>query len=458
MLKQTEGKDTTIILGAGLAGLSAAYVLTKAGVRALVFEKDSTVGGLSKTVIKDGFHFDLGGHRFFTKDEKINKFVKDLMDNELISVDRTSKIYMRDKYFNYPLKPLNAIFGMGIPTTLKILSDYGAEKIRRLVNSNGVVSLEDWVIRNFGRTMFDIYFREYSEKVWGIRCDEISGEWVAQRISGLSLGKAIKNAFFKLNGKDLPTLVDRFLYPKLGIGRISDRLKEEIVRLNEVFIETSVERINHSGAKIESVEVKNHDYSGTIYGRDFVSSMPLTELIRRLSPSAPESVLSAVSRLRYRDIVIVAVMINKERVTDQTWIYLPEKKIPFGRIHEPTNWSHEMAPSGKTLMVMEYFSFKGDEIWNESDEGLTAITVRHLEELGFISRYEVLDSIVVRTPKAYPLFEVGYEKHCDEIYAYLSRFKNLHIAGRTGMFRYYNMDHAIESGIKSAEKIIKKSF
>jgi protoporphyrinogen oxidase len=453
----SNSEKETIILGGGLTGLSAGYVLTRAGLKAQVFESDSSVGGLSKTIEQNGFRFDLGGHRFFTKDTKTNAFITDLMDGELLSVHRTSKIYMRNRFFDYPLRPLNAMFGLGIPTTLQIMTDYGLEKAQGLIKERVPVSLEDWVVSNFGRTMFDIYFREYSEKVWGIECSKISAEWVAQRIRGLSLAKAVKNAFFKFTGKDIPTLADRFMYPELGIGRISERLKEEIGKNNNVFTDTRVERINHSNGNVDSIVVNNHVHTRVIRGKEFISSLPMTKLVSMLHPLPPADVRAAASKLKFRDLVIVALMIDRRRVTDQTWIYIPEQKIPFGRIHEPTNWSEKMAPEGKTVIVMEFFSFRGDNIWNETDEKLVHITVENLENLGFIKRHEVIDSAVVRASKAYPLFEVGYEKPCAEIYDYLSSFKNLHIAGRSGMFRYYNMDHAIESGIETAEKIIEKN-
>jgi len=446
-----------LILGGGLTGLSAGCVLARAGLKVKVFESDAEVGGLSKTIEKDGFRFDLGGHRFFTRDRHVDEFVRDLMGGELISVSRTSKIYLRRRFFDYPLKPMNAIFGLGIPTTIGIMADYGAEKVRGLIKPSEKVSLEDWVVSNFGRTMFNIYFKEYSEKVWGIDCSRISAEWVAQRIKGLSLAKAVKNAFFKFSGKDLPTLADRFIYPKLGIGRISERLKEEIEKTGEVRTGTRVERLHHSGFRIMSAEVKNHKGSAVLRGSEYVSSMPITNLVRMLDPAPPSHILDAASKLKFRDLVVVALMVDRERVTDQTWIYIPEQSIPFGRIHEPKNWSDQMAPEGKTILVTEFFSFRGDAIWNADDETLTKIAVENMERLGFIKMHEVIGSAVVRTAKAYPLFEVGYKEFCDELHDYLGRFENLHFAGRAGMFRYYNMDHAIESGISTAAKIIGKS-
>lgn len=451
-----QGKEI-VILGGGLTGLSAGYLLGRAGFRVRVFERDSIVGGLSKTVVHGGFRFDLGGHRFFTKDKKIDDFVKTLMEGELVSVARKSKIYMRNRYFDYPLKPLNALFGFGLPTTMKILGDYGIEKIKGIVREERSISLEDWVVQNFGRTMFDIYFKEYSEKVWGIECSRVSAEWVTKRISGLSMAKAIKNALFRLNGKDIPTLVDRFLYPRLGIGRISERLREEIEKDNNVYTQADVHHIHHTGFIVKNIEVKINNHSRFIQGEEFISSIPLTRLVAMLSPSPPENILKAASKLRFRDLVVVAIMIDRARVTDQTWIYIPEQKIPFGRIHEPTNWSEKMAPAGKTILVTEFFSFAGDALWNERDEKLAEVAVGSLEHLGFIERHEVIGSAVVRVPKAYPLFEVGYEELCETLYGYLSRFKNLHIAGRSGMFRYYNMDHAIESGMTTAQKIMENS-
>lgn len=451
------GNEGIIILGGGLAGLSAGYSLSRANKKVLVFESDSTVGGLSKTIVKGAFRFDLGGHRFFTKDEPIERFVKDLMGDELLEVPRTSKIYLRNKYFDYPLKPTNAVFGLGIPTTLKIITSYGIEKIKGCLHEGANISLEDWVVKQFGRTMFDIYFKEYSEKVWGITCDRISSEWVAKRIQGLSLGTAIKDAFVKISGKEIPTLADKFLYPSLGIGRISDRLCEEIKGHGRVLTNTRVERLHHSNYRIEGLSLKNGNSAHFVKGGDrFVSSIPMTTLVRLLHPSAPKDILAAASELRYRDLVIVAVIVNRERVTDQSWVYIPEQKVAFGRIHEPKNWSRDMAPADKTLLVTEHFCFEGDKTWASHDKQLAEETTRHLENLDFIKRDDVVDAIVIRVPKAYPLLDVGYRERYDTILEYLSRFENLHIIGRGGTFKYLNMDHAIETGLVAAEQIVKE--
>ena len=281
-------------------------------------------------------------------------------------------------------------------------------------------------------------------------------EWVAQRIKGLSLWAAIKNAFFKFSGRDIDTLSDKFIYPSTGIGQISDMLSERIEDENSVLTNTRVMHVNHEDFHIKNVLARNCEHLYDIGGSEFVSSIPLTNLVRMLRPAVPEEILDAASRLRYRDLVIVTIMLNRERVTDLTWMYLPEEDIPLGRIHEPKNWSPFMAPEGKTHIVAEFFCFEGDRIWNSTDEELTSVTAEHLERLGFVNKNDVIDSCVVRVPKAYPLFNVGYQKYYNMILDYLKNFKNLHIIGRGGMFRYHNMDHAMESGIEVAEDILSR--
>lgn len=446
-----------LILGGGLAGLAAGYSLSKAGLGVKVFEKDTTVGGLARTVVHREFRFDLGGHRFFTKNKKIENFLIDLMDGELLIVPRKSKILLGNKYFDYPLKPLNAIFGIGLPMTLKVLFDYAFERIKSRYKMPDIVSIEDWIVNRFGRTMFNIYFKEYSEKVWGIECHRISMEWVAQRIKGLSLGTAVRNAFFRFNGNKLATLADRFIYPSKGIGRISERLKSEINKSNSVLLNVSIERLCHDNLQIGAAMARNGDHSIPFEGSEVISSIPINDLVQMLDPKPPDDVLRAAAKLKFRDMVIVAIMLNREKVTNQNWIYIPEQEIPFGRVHEPTNWSTQMAPEGKTLLVTEHFCFKGDATWCAGDEELADNTIRNLEKLRLIKRGEVIDHVVIRVPKAYPLFEVGYREHYDKICVYLSKFKNLHITGRGGMFKYHNMDQAIASGIEAAEKIIKRN-
>ncbi|GBD98351.1 protoporphyrinogen oxidase [bacterium BMS3Abin07] len=444
-----------IILGAGLAGLSAGYALANEDRRVVIVEKNPAVGGLAETIHYRGFRFDLGGHRFITKDRCIEALVKDLLDHEFLDVARKSSIRLLNKYFDYPLKPVNALFGVGFSTTLRIIRDYLKERVRDTVSPRDAVSLEEWVVKRFGRKMFDLYFRQYSEKVWGIDCRSISQEWVAQRIEGLSLWEAVKNAFFKFSGRNIDTLADRFIYPQMGIGEISERLRDYIVfRENPVLTGTRVLKIRHEDFMVRDVTVQSGEDVDEIEGSDFISTIPLTALLQVLDPLPPDEVLDAASHLHFRDLVIVTLLLDRERVTDLTWLYLPEKHIPVGRVHEPKNWSPRMAPEGKTSIVAEYFCFRGDRIWNSGDEELTGVTLRHLTNLGLVQMCDLIDSSVVRVAKAYPLLDVEYRRHYEKVLGYLNEFRNLRIAGRGGTFQYLNMDHAMRSGINAAEKIL----
>ncbi len=447
----------SVILGGGLTGLAAGRVLADAGCAVTICEREAVVGGLSRTIEKNGYRFDLGGHRFHTTDAAVDRFVRQLMGEELVTVPRSSKICLRGKYFDYPLRPLNAMFGLGMPVTVRIIADYAWERFRRTGRKPEARTLEEWVVENFGRTMFDVYFKEYSEKVWGIGCDRISASWVAQRIKGLSLAKAIKNALFRFSGKEIATLADRFLYPSRGIGRLAERMREEIERTGTVLTGAEISQITHDGKRIVDLRVRRQGEILTVSGDSYISSIPLTRLAGMLRPAPPSSVQKAAANLRFRDLVIVAVMVNREQITDQTWIYVPERRIPFGRIHEPTNWSREMAPAGHSLLVVEYFSFRGDAIWSLDDHALADLTIGHLATLGFLPRNEVADSMVVRVPNAYPLFELGYQEHVGVLRDFFDGFENLAVAGRSGMFSYYNMDVALRSGMDTAERIISST-
>lgn len=446
--------NAIIIMGGGLAGLSAGFCLAEAGRNVSVVEADSDVGGLSRTIRHGDFRFDLGGHRFFTKNQETERFVKDILKGQYLDVHRKSKIYLHNNFFDYPLRPANALLGLGLGTTVRAVTDYGKEKVKNIFIKPQNVSLEDWVVSNFGRTLFTIYFKEYSEKVWGIECKDISEEWVSRRIEGLSLGVAMKNAIFKFSGRKVPTLVDRFIYPPFGIGQISDRLREEIEKDNTVNTNTRVREVHHKDFSVTGVTAQNCERDYDIKGKEFISSIPITHLLTMLNPAPPRAILDAASKLRYRDLIVVTLMIDRERVTDLTWLYLPEKNMPLGRIHEPKNWSPYLAPEGKTSIVAEYFCFQNDSIWNSSDTELADITSLQLEQLGLIKKEDVADHCIIKVPKAYPVFEVGYETYYSMILDYLKNFRNLHIAGRTGMFRYYNIDHAIESGRETAKRIL----
>lgn len=452
MGKET-GEKRAVVLGGGLSGLSAGYALSKSGFDVRVVEAEASVGGLSRTIERDGFRFDLGGHRFLTRDARIESFVLSLMEGEMERPLRTSVIRLNGRYFDYPLKPLNSVFGLGAATSARILFDYSVEKFRSVFGRPEPVSLEDWVVRNFGKKMFEIYFKPYSEKVWGIECSRISRDWVEKRIEGLSLWKALKHAFIRMRGKDIPTLADSFHYPRLGIGRISERLQEGIKSPGGVLTNTKVKRINIKDGLIVNVEALNCGNAYSLSAGDYISSIPLTEFLNLMNPAPPGEIIEAASRLRFRDLIIAAIAVNKPHVTGQSWIYFPDSDIPFGRIHEPKNWSESMAPDGKSLVVAEYFCFRTDDIWKKPDEAIASLTIEHMGKLGFAAPHEIVHSTIIRVPSAYPLFDTGYKERSEKVINYLSGIRNLHIVGRSGLFEYLNMDAAIGSGLDAAERI-----
>ncbi|MHB8809652.1 MAG: FAD-dependent oxidoreductase [Desulfobulbaceae bacterium] len=444
-----------IILGGGLSGLSAAAWLTRAGQPATVLEKDGQVGGLARTVSHGDFRFDLGGHRFLTNNEQLRSFVAELLGDDLLQVPRKSQIYLGGKYVDYPLSPANAIFGTGFSQTGAILLNYAREKCRSIIRPRPVTSLEDWVVSRFGRTIFNLYFKNYSEKVWGIDCRQISRDWVARRIDGLSLRQFIVHSLFKFTASGSKTLTDSFSYPRRGIGQLSDRLQDLVAGRNEVRTGAVVEKIFHGGGRISGIQFQDGITSQLCEGSSYLSSIPITRLLEKMSPSPPGPVCRAGAGIRFRSLVIVALFLNRPAMTDLTWMYFPGRDIPFGRIHEPKNWSSALAPAGQSHVVAEYFCNRDDHIWQSPDDDLTELTAHHLRELGFFGRDELLGSRVLRIPYAYPVFDLQYRKHLQIITDYLGRFANLHLVGRNGMFSYLNMDQAMESGILAAERVMQ---
>lgn len=444
------------VIGAGPAGLSAAHTLSNNGVSVTVFEKDEVVGGISRTVVKGEYRFDLGGHRFFTKSKKLNRFIDELMQDELIDVGRKSRIYFRKRYLNYPLEARNAIFGLGILTAVRILLSYIWQRLKRPFLRKEIATLEDWVVDKFGYKMFSLYFKSYTEKVWGISCDEIEAEWVAQRIKGMSLSKAVKSAFRSSRSDTPTTLIRQFKYPKLGIGRICERMAESISKKDEVVLSSPVISISTDTDRVLSLTCRKAQEKQEVFTADeVISSMPITELLSLMDPLPPKGVLEAAARLNFRDFIAVTLMIDKRRVTEDTWLYIHEPDIKFGRIHEPKNWSPYMAPGDKTSLVMEYFCFEGDDTWSKSDEELADITRRELvNKLGFMTDKDIIGYHVVRVIKAYPMYDVGYRQYLTTVLTYLKRFKNLQLVGRNGTFRYNNMDHSLEMGIRAAGRLL----
>lgn len=451
-------RGEVVILGGGLAGLAAGHALAGAGREVAVFERDAQVGGLSRTVEHCGQRFDLGGHRLLTDSARVCELVRGVVREPLLQVPRSSKILLRGRYVDYPLRPLNALQGFGPLASLRALGGYLAAQLAHRARPRPLETLEDWVVRHYGRPLFELFFKPYSEKVWGLECRQISADWVAQRIQGLTLGAAIRRSLWRPAEAGPRTLSNAFLYPARGIGSIAEGLRAAILaRRGRISTQTPVTRLVHRAGRIEHVVVPHGERSATCHASEFISSLPLPVLARMLWPAAPPEVLAAAARLRYRDLLLVAVRLARERATDQTWIYIPGREYTFGRLHEPKNWSPQMGTSGETLLVAEHFCSRTDALWQTDDETLIDRCIDELAGLGLIARSEALDGVVVRVPCAYPAFEVGYEQAAAVVTAYLARFANLQVIGRTGAFRYFNMDHAIESGLHSADAVLARA-
>ncbi len=447
-----------VILGGGLAGLSAALKFRDLDERSLLIERGDAPGGLARTFEAEGFRFDLGGHRLLTEDARLDALFRELLGSDLLRVRRKSSILLGGRYFDYPLRPLNALSGFGAFRSARIIGEYLYEKVRQRFGKEEALSLRDWVRGNFGNTLYEIYFRDYSEKVWGISCDEISSEWVSKRIQGLSLGKAISSALFRKRHGSERTLTDSFYYPRSGIGELPERLLHA-ARSHTTFLgSTEVVEIHHSDGLIRGITLLTPEGIRRVTGEDYLSTISVTALLRALRPSPPEDLMERARTLRYRDLMVVVIMLDKDSVSDLTWLYIPERAVPFGRVHEPRNWSPEMAPDGKTHLVVEYFTNSGDDLWNMEDETISDITTGFLEALGIIGGEVVTGYRVLRIHHAYPVFDIHYRRTLQKIMDYLARFRNLSLAGRTGGFEYLNMDQAMLSGMNAAEEMGRRGF
>ena len=434
--------------------MAAAFELHRAGKSFVVIEKTDQVGGLAKTFQYGEFRTDIGPHRFFSQNRYLYDFIEDLLHEHWIKVDRLTRFYIDGKFFLYPIEFKNALLNVGPHRALKILYDYLFQRIRRIYLKREPVSFEEKVIWDFGRSLAELNMFNYTEKIWGLPCSEISPDWSKQRIKGLSMMEMIKKAFIK--SKDGPkTLIDQFFYPDLGTSLIYEKIRERISGNGVIRLNSCPVKITHLDNRIAEVITDIAGDKQNVKPEHVISSMPITEFINLLQPKAPQEVLQAAGNLKFRSHVSLFITLDKPSVFDDQWLYFPDKEIPFGRIMEPKNFSRKMAPEDKTSLLVEFFCWENDKIWNAGKEQLFELCIEWLEKLGFIFKKEVMDCFIHKEKYAYPLYDLKYKEHLGKIKDYLIQFKNLQIIGRGGSFRYNNQDHALEMGIMAARNIIE---
>ena len=435
--------EHTVIVGAGPAGLTAAYQLSLAGHAVTVLEGDTVVGGIARTAEYRGFRFDIGGHRFFTKIAAVEGLWNELLGDQFITVPRLSRIHYDGRYFDYPLKPANALRGLGMWNTIRIVLSYLRARHRPSpVEDN----FEQWVSNRFGRRLYEIFFKTYTEKVWGIPCTEIRAEWAAQRIQGLSLERAILNAAsLTRRPSGIKSLLHQFRYPRLGPGQMWEACRDRVVAMgNRVLLRHRVTSVEQVGNRVVAVRTETPEGERRFAADHVISTTDLRTLIGALTPAVPAPIAAAAAGLRYRDFLVVALMLDRDDLFPDNWIYVHTPGVRVGRIQNFNNWSRAMVPTpGYTCLGLEYFCFEGDDLWSASDPDLIALASRELEVLGLAPGSLVRDGAVVRMPKAYPIYDASYRSHLDTIREFLSPIENLHTVGRNGMHKYNNQDHSM---------------
>ncbi|MFB0546299.1 MAG: NAD(P)/FAD-dependent oxidoreductase [Anaerolineae bacterium] len=440
-----------VIIGAGPAGLTAAYELARRGIRPTVLEQADKVGGLARTETYKGYRFDIGGHRFYTKVEEVQRLWQEVLGEDFLKVPRLSRIYYQGRFFNYPLDFFNALSNLGIVESLLILLSYFKA---RLWPYREEETFQQWMINRFGQRLFKTFFQTYTEKVWGIPCHMIQADWAAQRIRGLSLMAAVSNALFGTNRAK--TLINEFYYPVLGPGMMWQRFREIVESQGgQIHLNTEVIRLRREGRRIKSIIAQHDEKKIEISGEHFISSMPLTELIARLDPPPPTDVVRAARKLNYRAFIIVGLIVDRADLFPDNWIYVHSPEVKVGRIQKFKNWSPAMVPDPqKTSLGMEYFCTEGDDTWTMSDAELIELATGELASLGLADASEVVDGVVFRQPGAYPLYDRDYRKHVEVIQRFLATMDNLQTIGRNGMHRYNNQDHSMLTGMLAVRNLL----
>src|SRR5947207_6837285 len=453
-------RHDVVVIGAGPAGLTAAYELGKRDQPVTVLEADTVVGGISRTAERDGWRFDIGGHRFFTKVPQVEAFWHEILpDEDFLLRPRMSRIYYKGKFFDYPLRAFNALSNLGVLEALKCVLSYIWARIHPPKDRS---NFEGWVASRFGYRLYRIFFKTYTEKVWGVPATAIQADWAAQRIKSLSLFSAVLNALMpkrnqpKDKQQQITSLIEEFQYPKYGPGMMWERCSELVLgQGSKVLFNTRVKRINHVGGRAVSV-VADVDGSDTEFAcTDVISSMPMSALLEAMDPPPPAEVLAAARDLHYRDFLTVALVVPEEVGFPDNWIYVHSPEVKLGRIQNFGSWSPYMVKEGRTCLGLEYFVFEGDNYWSMADDDLVALGTRELAQLDLVDPAQVEAGYVVRMPKAYPFYDEHYKDNVELLRGWIEEHTpNVYPVGRNGMHKYNNQDHSMVTAMLSVENIL----
>lgn len=439
-----------VVVGAGPAGLTAAYALAKQHRAGVILEADPVVGGIARTDVRDGYRFDIGGHRFFTKVDAIDRLWEEMLGEPMLTRPRLSRIYYQGKFYDYPLRAANAVGNMGLINAALAFLSYLKARAFPIKNPT---TYAQWVTNQFGKRLFNMFFKSYTEKVWGISCDEIGADWAAQRIKGLNLYEAIKNALFgtSKNGR-IKTLIDQFHYPRLGPGQLWESCASKIQASGwQLQLDTRVTKIHRDHFHITAIETSTSPNPLPL--SHLFSSMPLRDLLQNMTPPPPPDVLAAASNLKYRDFITVVLIIDQPDLFQDNWIYIHAPNVHVGRIQNFKNWSPDMVPDpSKTSLGMEYFVNIGDPLWNMPDADLVQLAYQELQTI-HLAGGPLVTGYVVRMPKAYPVYDQGYQDRLTTIRTWLTQFDNLHCIGRNGQHRYNNQDHSMATALIAAANV-----
>jgi len=452
-----------VIIGAGPAGLTAAFELMKAGHSSTVIEADEIVGGISRTVERDGWRFDIGGHRFFTKVPEVEALWHEILpDEDFLQRPRLSRIYYQGKYYDYPIKPLNALRNLGPVEAVRCVVSALWVRVRPPKQQ---VTLEDYIVANYGRRLYEHFFKTYNEKVWGVPASELSADWGAQRIKGMSLFSAVwepiraKFAGARKGSAQVTSLIEEFQYPKYGPGMMWEVCRDKVVTAGtEVQMRTRVERVSRADGRATAVHtVDEHGEHHELPADEIVSSMPFPLLVKAMDPPAPDEVLRAANDLGFRDFLTVALVVPEAYSFPDNWIYIHSPDVKVGRIQNFGSWSPYLVKDGRTCLGLEYFVFEGDELWNAPDDVLIERGKRELGILGLVNPTKVEAGYVVRQPKAYPVYDDVYAQNVKVLDDWLQEAApNVHPVGRNGMHKYNNQDHSMLTAMLTVENILGK--